>query len=84
MMVGGGEQREIVQAHAVADVRHRIFDRPLYMHDRPIAVEPMLWHQAEAELRHALELRGWPLLASDKAPLPNFLLCGVAVVMSND
>ncbi len=83
MMVGGGEQREVVQAHAVADVRRMIFNRPLYLHDRPIAVERDLWFQAEGELRHALELRGWPLLVSDKAGLPNFLLCGVAVVMSD-
>ena len=84
VIIGGGEQREVVQAHAVADVRRRIFDRPLYLHDQPIAVEPQLWRQAEGELRHALEQRGWPLLASDKVDLPNFLLWGVAVVMTDD
>jgi hypothetical protein len=84
MMVGGGEQVEIVRADAVAQIQRAIYSQPNYMLDRPFEVEPRLWHQAEAELRHALELRGWPLLASDKAPLPNFLLCGVAVVMSND
>ncbi len=84
MMVGGGEQVELVQAHALANVRHRIFDRPHYLADTPIAVDPQLWHQAQDELRHILEQRGWPLLASDKCDLPNFLFCGVPVVMRND
>jgi hypothetical protein len=81
-MVGGGEQVEIVSAHALADVRRRVFARPHYLADTPIAVDPQTWHQAQGELRHVLELRGWPLLASDKVDLPNFLLCGVAVVMT--
>lgn len=83
-MIGGGEQREIVSAHALADVRRRIFDRPLYLHDRPIAVDPQLWHQAQGELRDILEARGWPLLVDDKTELPNFLFCGIPVVMSDD
>jgi hypothetical protein len=83
-MIGGGEQIEIVSAHALADVRRLINARPHYLADTPIAVEPQLWHQAQGELRHVLELRGWPLLASDKVDLPNFLFCGVAVVIKRD
>lgn len=81
-MVGGGEQVEIVSAHALADVRRRINARPHYLNDTPIAVEPQLWHQAQGELRDILEQRGWPLPASDKVDLPNFLFAGVAVVMN--
>ncbi len=84
MMVGGGEQREIVSANAVARVQRMIYQQPPYMLDRPFAVEPQLWHQAESELRYALELRGWPLLASADVTQPNFLLCGVTVVMGNE
>lgn len=82
MMVGGGEQVEIVSAHALADVHRRIFARPRYLNDQLIAVEPEVWHQARGELRDLMERRGWPVLACDKTDRANFLLCGVAVVMT--
>ena len=83
MMVGGGEEIELVHAPQLAEVRRAIFDRPHYLADRPIAVDHELWHHAQEQLRHVLEARGWPLLASDRCDQPNFLLCGVPVVMSD-
>ena len=80
-MVGGGEQIETVHAPAVADICRRIFTRAHYLRDRPIAVEPQLWADAQEQLKRALELRGWPLLASNECNQPNFMLCGVPVVM---
>jgi hypothetical protein len=87
MIVGGGEQIELVHAPAVAEVRRRQVARPWYLADRPLAVEPELWHEAQTQLRDALEARGWPLVSD--APLVakgvnNFMLCGVPIVMREE
>lgn len=83
-MAGGyeGEQPEIVHAPAVAAIQRAIVERPYYLQDRPIAVEPQLWSEAQEQLKQALEKRGWPLLADGECDRPNFLLMGVPVVMN--
>jgi hypothetical protein len=83
-MVGGGEQIETIHAPAVADIQRRISARPLWLADQPIAVEPHIWHEAQAQLLESLKQRGWPLLADGACNRVNFLLCGVPVVMSGD
>jgi len=83
-MVGGGEQVEIVHAPAVAALQNAILARPHYLADQPFAIAPHVWHEAQAQLREALERRGWPLLADGACKRVNFLLCGVPVVMSGD
>lgn len=82
MMVGGGEQVELVDARHLAQVRRAIIERPYYLNDRPIAVDHELWHHAERELRELLAARGWPMVA---APIEqrNFMLLGVPVVMTD-
>lgn len=81
MIIGGGEQGELIHAPDLAEVSRAIVQRPHYLADQPLAVDPQLWVRAQDQLRDVLQARGWPMLTDDKCRRMNFLLHGVPVVM---
>lgn len=85
MEVGGGEQIEVVSAPALGELRRLMLSNLKYkwQWEQPFAVEPMLWHRANEEIERVQEARGFPVVAADWAPLPNFLFMGVPVVMAS-
>lgn len=84
MMVGGGEQVEIVSAPTVATLVKRMNDRPVWqiIDKAPLYVDSETFQRARTEMQEALARQGRAVVAADWAPLPNFLLLGVPVVMN--
>ena len=80
------EQGEVVSAPALAELTRLMHENLRYrwQWERPFHVEPMLWHRANAEIEMVQEARGFPVLAADWAPLPNFLFHGVPIVMGDE
>lgn len=80
-------EEPILEAPHLAEVHKRLFARPAWRADKPLAVELDLWHQAKGELKAALEARGWPLNQDRQLTnlgIENFLLCGIPVVIDDD
>lgn len=60
-------------------LRRQIFDRPLACAKDPLAVEPIVYARAQAELAIILEQRNEIMLCA-AIDQPNFMFCGVPVI----
>jgi hypothetical protein len=69
------------EAPILADLMQRIVHRPWWSMKDPLPVDPETWQKANNEMREVQERQGRRVMAAEWAPLPNFLLMGVPVVM---
>lgn len=70
------------EAPTLADLMHRIRNRPLWAMKDPLPVEPETWQKANSEMTEVQKRQGRGVAAAAWADKPNFLLMGVAVVMN--
>jgi hypothetical protein len=84
MIVGGGEQSEIIELPILAKLARQIDDRPVWLiQDRaPIVVDPATFKAARDEMKLALQRQGRPLSTAPWIDQENFLLRGIPVVMN--
>lgn len=73
------------EAPTLAALARQINERPLWQIKEalPLLVDPETWHRANTEMREVQERQGRHVAAASWAPLPNFLLHGIPVVMDD-
>lgn len=60
----------------IDDLAREIMTRPVGEQQKPFAVDAKTWHRVNVELHRKFDI----VLAAPE-PVPNFLLCGVPVVI---
>ena len=83
MIVGGGEQSEILHLEVLPALVRQIYERPLWQVENrtPLAVDAETYTRAAGEMKEALARQGRPLAVAGWIPAPNFLLRGIPVVI---